>query len=157
MTLEEISMEQRKKISSNIIFRKYFLSWFVLLLAYLITEFFNLSRFWDYGTWIIAILAFTLFITLKKVEFSKSAVYFNNNRVEYKSITDLKTFEIQQRSFYLFKTNSANVLKRYYLTQLGGIGYFSIIKILFSKKNASELPLAEFLGLLDEKSNISKN
>lgn len=150
-------MEQRKKISSNIIFRKYFLSWFVLLLAYLITEFFNLSRFWDYGTWIIAILAFTLFITLKKVEFSKSAVYFNNNRVEYKSITDLKTFEIQQRSFYLFKTNSANVLKRYYLTQLGGIGYFSIIKILFSKKNASELPLAEFLGLLDEKSNISKN
>ncbi len=96
LTLEEISMEQRKKISSNIIFRKYFLSWFVLLLAYLITDFFNLSRFWDYGTWIIAILAFTLFITLKKVEFSISAVYFDNNRVEYKSITDLKTFEIQQ-------------------------------------------------------------
>lgn len=150
-------MEQRKKISSNIKFRKYFLSWFVWLLAYLITEFFNLSRFWDYGTWIIAILAFTLFITLKKVEFSKSAVYFDNNRVEYKSITDLKTFEIQQRPFYLFKTNSENVLKRYYLTQLGSIGYFSIIKILFSKKNTSELPLAEFLGLLDEKSSISKN
>ena len=150
-------MEQRKKISSNIKFRKYFLSWFVLLLAFIITEFFNLSRFWDYATWIIALLTFTLFITLKKVEFSKSAVYFDNKRVEYESIIDLKTFEVQQRPFYLFKTNSENILKRYYLTQLGGIGYFSIIKILFSRKNASELPLAEFLALLDEKSNISKN
>ncbi|WP_405569060.1 hypothetical protein [Winogradskyella sp. Asnod2-B02-A] len=150
-------MELRKKISSNIIFRKYFLSWFVLLLAYIITEFFNLSRFWDYGTWIIALLAFTLFITLKKVEFSKSAVYFDNKRVEYESIIDLKTFEVQQRPFYLFKTDSENLIKRYHLTQLGGIGYFSIIKILFSKKSASELPLAEFLALLDEKSNIPKN
>ena len=150
-------MELRKKISSNIKFRKYFLSWFVLLLAYIITEFFNLSRFWDYGTWIIALLAFTLFITLKNVEFSKSAVYFDNKRVEYESIIDLKTFEVQQRPFYLFKTNSENLINRYYLTQLGGIGYFSIIKILFSKKSASELPLAEFLALLDEKSNIPKN
>jgi hypothetical protein len=150
-------MEERKKISTNIKFRKYFLSWFVLLLAFVITEFFNLSRFWDYGTWIIALLTFTLFITLKKVEFSKSAVYFDNKRVEYESIIDLKTFEVQQRPFYLFKTNSENLLKRYYLTQLGGIGYFSIIKILFSKKNASELPLAEFLTLLDEKSNITKS
>jgi hypothetical protein len=149
-------MEQRKKISTNIKFRKYFLSWFLLVLAFIITEFFNLSRFWDYGTWIIAILTFILFISLKKVEFTKSAVYFDNKKVEYESITDLKTFEVQQRPFYLFKTNSENFLKRYHLTQLGGIGYFSIIKILFSKKNASELPLAEFLTLLDEKSNISK-
>ncbi|WP_299126237.1 hypothetical protein [uncultured Winogradskyella sp.] len=150
-------MEQRKKISSNIKFRKYFLSWFVLLLAFIVTEFFNLSRFWGYTTWIIALLTFTLFIALKKVEFSKSAVYFDNKRVEYESIIDLKIFEVQQRPFYLFKTNSENIFKRYYLTQLGGIGYFSIIKILFSRKNASELPLAEFLALLDEKSNISKN
>ena len=150
-------MEKRKKISTNIKFRKYFLSWFVLLLAFLITEFFNLSRFWDYGTWILATLIFILFISLKKVEFSKNAIYFDNKRMEYASIIDLKTFEVQQRPFYLFKTNSENFLKRYYLTQLGGIGYFSIIKILFSKKNASELPLAEFLALLDEKSHIQKN
>jgi len=149
-------MEQRKKISSNIKFRKYFLSWFVLLIAYLITDFFNLSRLWDYGTWAIALLTFTLFITLKKVEFSKSAVYFDNKRVEYKSIIDLKIFEIQNRPFYLFKTNTENILNRYYLTQLEGIGYFSIIKILISKKNAAKLPLAEFLALLDEKSNIQK-
>jgi len=149
-------MEKRKKISTNIKFRKYFLSWFVLVLAFILTDFFNLSRFWDYGTWIIAIMTFILFISLKKVEFTKSAVYFDNKKVEYESITDLKTFEVQQRPFYLFKTNSENFLKRYYLTQLGGIGYFSIIKILFSNKNASELPLAEFLTLLDEKSNISK-
>ncbi|MFD2541636.1 hypothetical protein ACFSSB_04830 [Lacinutrix gracilariae] len=150
-------MEKRKKISTNIIFRKYFLSWFVLVFAYIITNFFNLSRFWDYGTWIIAILTFLLFVSLKKMEFTKNAVYFDNKKVEYESITHLKTFEVQHRPFYLFKTNSENFLKRYYLTQLGGIGYFSIIKILFSYKNATELPLAEFLTLLDEKSNISKN
>ncbi|QIJ88330.1 hypothetical protein C7H62_0521 [Mesoflavibacter sp. HG96] len=149
-------MEKRKKISSNIIFRKYFLSWFTLVLAYIITEYFNLSRFWDYSTWIIAILTCILFISLKKVEFSKNAIYFDNKRVEYESITDLKTFEIQQRPFYLFKTNSRNLLNKYYLTQLGGISYFSIIKILFSKKSESELPLAEFLDLLSEKSNIPK-
>ena len=149
-------MEKRKKISSNIIFRKYFLSWFTLVLAYIITEYFNLSRFWDYSTWIIAILTCILFISLKKVEFSKNAIYFDNKRVEYESITDLKTFEIQQRPFYLFKTNSRNLLNKYYLTQLGGISYFSIIKILFPKKSESELPLAEFLDLLSEKSNIPK-
>ncbi|WP_417236771.1 hypothetical protein [Bizionia paragorgiae] len=63
-------MEQRKTISSNIAFRKYFLSCMLLLLAYIITEYFNLSRFWDYGVWTIALLTFVLFISLKKVEFT---------------------------------------------------------------------------------------
>ncbi len=149
-------MEQRKTISSNIAFRKYFLSWMLLLLAYIITEYFNLSRFWDYGVWTIALLTFVLFISLKKVEFTKSAVYFDNKKTEYESITGLKVFEIQQRPFYLFKTNSTRIFKRYHLTELGGIGYFAILKILFSKSADTELVLAEFLKLLDEKSNIPK-
>ena len=147
-------MEKRQKISANITFRKYLLSWLILVLAYIITNAFNLNRVWDYVTWTIALLIFIVFIALKKVEFSQSAVYFDNKRVAYASIMGLKTFEIQHQPYYLFITDAKNPLKKYYLTQLGGISFLSVFKILFSKKTASALPLAEFLNLLDEKSNI---
>ncbi|WP_452228780.1 hypothetical protein [Lacinutrix sp. MEBiC02404] len=155
--IENIKMQSRTKISSNIAFKKYFLSWFVLVLAYFITAYFHLNRFWDYATWSIAILAFILFISLKKLEFTETALYFGNKKIEFEAITALRTFEIQQRTFYLFKTDDKHIFKRYYLTQLGGLGYFSIIKILFSKKSKSTVPLVAFLALLDEKSNISKS
>ena len=150
-------MEKRKRISASIGFKKYFLSWFILVITYIITEFFNLSRFWDYTAWIIAIFASILFFSLKKVEFNKDAIYFDNKKVDFESIIGIKTFEINSRPFYVFQTDSKSVFKKFYLTQLGGISYFSIAKILFSKKNAAECPISEFLTLLDEKSNISKN
>lgn len=150
-------MEKRTRISANIKFKKYFISWFVILVAYIITSLFNLNQFWDYVTWTLAILVFLLYASLKKLEYTDAAVFFNNQHVDYKSITALKSFEINGITYYLFKTTSNSFLKRFYFTQLEGIGYFSILKIIFSKNNSKELPIAEFLMLLDEKSNISKN
>ena len=149
-------MEKRKKISTGIGFKRYFLSWFILVFTYAITEIFNLSRFWDYTAWIIAILASILFFSLKKVEFNKDVIFFNNKKVDYESIIGLRNFEINHRQFYIFQTNSKSIFRKFYFTQLGGISYFSLAKIFFSKKNAAELPIAEFLSLLDEKSKIMK-
>nr|WP_321225363.1 hypothetical protein [uncultured Psychroserpens sp.] len=147
-------MEQRTRISANIKLKKYVLSWFVMVVAYIITNFFDLNQFWDFVTWSLAMLIFLLFISLRKLEFSEKAVYFDSKRIEYENIIALKTFEINGRPYYLFKTNAKSLIETYYLTQLEGIGYFSILKILFSKNKNKKLPIADFLMLLDEKANI---
>lgn len=150
-------MNKRKRVSANIRFRKYILSWLIIVFAYIITKNFITSGFWNYFTWTFSILIALIFFSLKKVEFNDDAVFFDDKLVRFESIKNFKTFEINQSPYYLFITDSKNILKKYYVTQLGGLSYFSIAKALISKKHGAKLPLAEFLHLLDTKSNIKKN
>ena len=145
-------MSKRKRVSGNIKFKKYFLSWFILVVAYVMTTYFITSGFWNYFTWIISILIAITFFSLKKVEFDSNSVFFDGKKVNFESIKSIKDFEINHQPYYLFITDSKKIFKKYYLTQLGGLNYFSIIKaLLFNKKDAAKWPIAEFLHLLDTK------
>jgi len=154
-------MEKRKKISTGIVFKKYFLSWFTILVLFIITKLANInSGILIYGVWILAILFSILCICLKKVEFNTDFVYFNGKAFDYSLIKDLKVLEFNNDTFYLFIIESDNILNKYHFTQLGfgkKIGYLGILKMLYSKTTDKNLPLVEFLKLLEEKSDIKKN
>jgi len=153
-------MKKGKKISAGIAFKKYFLSWFTILVAFIITKLTNInSGFLMYAVWTLTILFSVACISLKKVEFNEDFVYFNDKAFDYSSIKDLKIFEFNTRIFYLFMTESNTIFNRYHLTQLGfgqKIGYLGLLKILYSKTLNKKFPLAEFLQLLEEKSKIKK-
>ncbi|WP_282044333.1 hypothetical protein [Winogradskyella flava] len=150
-------MNKRKKVSGSINFRKYVMSWLILVFAYVITSYSVTNGFWYYFTWTIAILIALVFFSLKKVEFNEDAVFFNGKMVEFESIKDLKVFTINQQPYYLFITGSKSPFQKYFLSQLGGLNYISVAKALLSKKRDTDLPLAEFLHLLDTKSHIKKD
>ncbi|MDH7912578.1 hypothetical protein [Winogradskyella sp. SYSU M77433] len=149
-------MNKRRKVSASIGFKKYFLSWFILVVVFLITSYFSIGKFWSYIAWIIGFFVAALYSSLKKVEFDEEGVFFNNKKYKYSSIIGFKSFEINNRLFYIFKTDSKNILKKYHFTQLAGLNYFSLAKTLFSKKRVEDLPISEFLSLIDEKSNVKK-
>jgi len=153
-------MEKRKKISMGIGFKKYFLSWFTILVLFIITKLANInSGILIYAVWTLVILFSILCICLKKVEFNSDLVYFDGKAFDYKLIKDLKVFEFNKDTFYLFITESDNILNKYHFTQLGlgqKMGYLGILKMLFSKTLDKKLPLVEFLKLLEEKSEIKK-
>ncbi len=147
-------MKKRVRVSSNIKFKKYVLPCFLILFSYLITKYGNLNRFWDGFAWCLTILFSLLLISLKKVEYTKNHIYFNNKKFDYESIKGFKSFDINQNIYYVFITESNGLLGKYHLTQLGGLSYLSIFKMLLKKSNSNNVPLVEFLALLDEKSNI---
>ncbi|AXT50335.1 hypothetical protein D1818_05645 [Aquimarina sp. BL5] len=153
-------MEKRKKISVGIAFKKYFLSWFTILVLFIITKLVTInSLFLLYAVWALAILFSILCISLKKVEFTSDIVYFGGKAFNYSLIKDLKIFEFNKDTFYLFITESDNVFSKYHFTQLGfgkKIGYLGILRMLYSKTLDKKIPLAEFLELLEEKSEIKK-
>ncbi|WP_299609565.1 hypothetical protein [uncultured Aquimarina sp.] len=151
-------MEKRKEISTGIIFKKYFLSWFTILGLFIITKLANAnSGFLIYAIWTLAILFSILCICLKKVEFTSELVYFNGKAFNYNQIKYLKVFDFNKDTFYLFITDSDNIFNKYHFTQLGfgqKIGYLGLFKMIFSKTLDKKLPLAQFLELLKEKSDI---
>jgi hypothetical protein len=147
-------MEKRIRISSNIRFKKYLLPWILILFTYLITKYGNIGHFWVNFAWFIIITYSLVLFSLKKVEYTKSHVYFNNKQYDYKSIKSFKTFEVNQNLYYFFTTDSKNIFSKYHIIQLRGISLFSIIKTLFKKSNLSDEPFVEFLDLLDKKTNF---
>ncbi len=148
-------MTIKKKISTGIKFKKYFQSWFVILVTFLIIKLGNITGFWMYFGYVFSILFGLFCFSMKKVEYTTDKIYFNNKEFDYKSITSLKTLEINNRIYWLFKTNSNKIFDKYHFTQLGGINYLDILKILIKKKKVSDLKIAEFTELLKQKSSIS--
>ena len=64
-------MNKRRKVSASIGFKKYFLSWFILVVVFLITSYFSIGKFWSYIAWIIGFFVAALYGSLKKVEFDE--------------------------------------------------------------------------------------
>ncbi|WP_281990694.1 hypothetical protein [Aquimarina aggregata] len=96
---------------------------------------------------------------MKKVEYTSDFVYFNGKKTKFSDIKNLKVFEFNRNTYYLFVTKSDSLFSKYNFTQLGlgkKVNFFALMKMLYSKTLGSELPLAEFFGLLKEKSEIKK-
>ena len=147
-------MIEKKKISTGINFKKYFQSWFVILVTYLIIKIGNITGFWMYFGWVFSILFGLFCLSMKKVEYTSDKIYFNNKAVDYKSIIDLKTVDLNNRVYWLFRTDSDKIFNKFYFTQLGGFNYFDVVQILIKRKKVSDLQIAEFMKLLKQKSNI---
>lgn len=148
-------MEKRVRISSNIRFKKFVLPWLLILFTYLFIKISGIGHFWANVSWFITILFSVILFSLKKTEYTSNHIYFSNKKYSYKSIISFSSFDINNSTYYFFVTDSKNLFHKYKITQLGGLSYFSIFKILIKKPNTSKIPLVEFLSLLEEKSNIN--
>ncbi|KZS41087.1 hypothetical protein AWE51_23315 [Aquimarina aggregata] len=152
-------MEKRKLISSGIKTKKYFWSWFVLFFFYIFSKVANFNDFWFFLGLTLSMFFFVLCLILKKVEYTSDFVYFNGKKTKFSDIKNLKVFEFNRNTYYLFITKSDSLFSKYNFTQLGlgkKVNFFALMKMLYSKTLEAELPLAEFFGLLKEKSEIKK-
>ena len=150
-------MNKKRRVSSSAVKRKkYFISWFTLLLAFLLIKIFNIEGFGYYFIWTSSIIWCLWNFKLSKVEYTKDNVYFNNKEFKFESIIDINTIDFNNIEFVIFKTDSIKWNERYYVTEFGELGLLGFVKIIISSFKSGELPRSEFMELLQEKSNIDQ-
>ena len=143
-------------VSSNAIKRKkYFFSWFNLIVVYIVTA--KLLSFPEFLTAIIlatSALKSLWNMFLSKVSFTSDTVFFNDHSFDYESIVNFHSIEFDQKQYYIFKTNAKNWKQRYFITEFGDIGFITLYKLIVKTIKAEDLPEMQFIKLLREKSNI---
>jgi hypothetical protein len=150
-----------KKVSTNLIYiKKYFISWFSILLLYIFFRIIGInSGIIFYLVWTFTISYSLVCLRLRKVEFDNEFIYFDKKSFKYNSISNFKTFEFNRNYFVLFILKDEKIKDRFQFSQLELFNISdlkSLKSIITNKEFPKDNTFIEFINNLKEKSNIKK-
>lgn len=128
-------------------FKKYFLSWFLPLISFLI--YYRYDKFYLLVIFIYSFLLGIFYFKINYVQISKDYFFYGKKKIRMSEIENV--YRINQKAwvFYIFETTSTNFFNKYLIAEANIIGLKTILNW---KGTAKKTEL--FIDLLRENTNI---
>ena len=131
-----INIELSNRVS--VFKRKYFLSWFIPLIAGLIAFIALPGKTWVILIFVISILIGFFYANLKRIYFNENLVFIDKYEIQFKDIISFKAFELNLYVFLFIKI-SQNGKTKWYWTDPGNENILIIIlKLITGRKHPFE-------------------
>ncbi len=131
-------------------FKKYLLSWILPLISMIL--YLTFEKFYLLLILLYCIFIGLLYSRLSYIKLFDKKIIHKNVEISVNQISNLYIINQKSSIFYVFKTNSSNICKRYLITELRGVGMKTLLNL-----KSFDSSYNKFVETLINNSNIPNN